>query len=163
MKNLLIVLIGMLFTFNAHAFALICNSGSGFDGAGTVISGTNAKCYIKIKNASGSARADGDVMAWDITNDGGYSVTGVATALVPSACVFDAACAAGAVCKCQVYGQHDAVKTDVASATVTAGYGLVQSGTAFKAQGAVVGNGYFAIALDTSAVSGTVEAMINAL
>jgi hypothetical protein len=161
MKNFLVVLLGLLFTFNVHAFALICNGGNSFDGVGNLMSGTNSKCYIKVKNVTGAAKADGDVMAWDVTNDGGYSVTGVSTALIPTACVFDAACAAGAVCKCQVYGHHDAVKTAVAS--VTAGYGLVQSSTVLKAKGAAPGEQSFGVALDTSAAGGTVEAVLNAL
>ena len=160
MKKLIVLLLMGAFT---AAFGILNTPYSNaYDNTGTLTYAD--KAYISVKNNSGAARADGDVMIFDVAADDGGTVTGVATAGLRAACVFDAACASGATCKCQVFGKHDAVKTDVTNHTVTASYGLATSGAATKAEGKPLAEGGgFATALDTSAVSGTVEAIIHAL
>lgn len=162
MKKLIILLVGMFVTTSVYSQALICNGGYGFDGAGAVMSGTDSKCYVKV--LTDAAYVDGDVVTLNYTDDNGYLVATSTSAGYHAYGVFDAACASGAVCKLQVFGKHDAVKTDVANHSVTAGLGLALSGTAKKVEGLPAGEGRgFATALDTSAVSGTVEAFIHAL
>ena len=160
--KMILGLILFVFTSSVYAQALICNNGYGFDGAGTVMTGTDNKCYVKVK--AGAAYADGDVVTLNYTNDNGYDVTTSTSAGYHAYCVFDAACASGAICKCQVFGKHDAVKTDVSNHNITAGLGLALSGTAKMAEGLPAGEGRgFATALDTASTSGTVEAFIHAL
>lgn len=121
MKNL-ILLVAMLLT--SVAFADIGPSGrsTSLDATGSLQAGSIEKFLIKVKNASGGALVDGDVVVLDMTADDGYSVTTSTTAGDVPLCVLDEACASLALCKCQTYGYKSNVNFDVTNATATAGF-----------------------------------------
>ena len=70
------------------------------DGKGAIQPGSTEKWFINVKNVSGGALLDGDVVVLDVTSDDGYSVTTSTTAGDTPVCVYAEACAAGAMCKC---------------------------------------------------------------
>lgn len=79
------------------------------DGTGTLQAGSLDKYFINVKNVSGGALSDGDVVILDVTEDDGYSVTTSTTAGVMPHCVIDQQCADDQLCRCQTYG----LKTNV--------------------------------------------------
>lgn len=111
-----------LFAMTAFADIGLVDRSTSFDGAGSLLSGSVEKYEIVVKNQSGGALEDGDIVVWDSSNDDGYSVTTSTTAGAVPACVLSEACAASASCKCQTYGYKSNVNFDVTNANATAGF-----------------------------------------
>lgn len=108
MKNFL-VLLSMLATYTTFADVGLVGRSTSLDGLGNVKSGSLEKFFIYVKNASGGALVNGDVVVLDVSADDGYSVTTSTTAGDMPHCVLAEACASAAMCKCQTYGLHTAV------------------------------------------------------
>jgi hypothetical protein len=140
---------------------------------------------MEVYNATDMAFGTGDVLAWDLTNDDGRSVTRCNRLGQPVAGVADETIASGTWGTMLVYGYHSAVKTyGGAGYNVTAGYPLYAYGTdpstsetantydGYAGVGQIVGsftsalNVPFGTALDTYTSTGTastVEAIVDCL
>lgn len=103
MKFLFLIL-AMFLSFTANAENCLVGRSTTLDGVGTVQAGSLEKCTINVKNGSGGALVDGDVVVLDVTADDGYTVTTSSTAGDVPHCVLDEACASLAMCACQTYG-----------------------------------------------------------
>lgn len=156
-----------VFTVTAFADVGLVGRSVSVDGAGSLQSGSLEKFFINVKNQSGGALLDGDVVVWDSSNDDGYSVTTSATAGAVPACVLNEACAASALCECQTYGLKTNVNFDVTNASSTAGFlAFISESNAGKVQAEALASyaasdvpiGMF---YDTVAASGDVEIFIK--
>lgn len=165
--KMLFTLVTVIFAFNVYADIGLVDRSTAVDGAGNLLSGSVEKFEIMVKNQSGGALEDGDVVIWDVSNDDGYSVTTSTTAGAVPACVLSEACASAALCKCQTYGYKSNVNVDVTNATATAGFmafisennaGKVQNEAKASIAGSDVPVGVF---YDDAAASGDVEMFIR--
>ena len=119
MKKLLVML-SMLLMASAVLAEEGPNRRGSLDGAGS-FKGPDEKFFISVKNVSGGALLNGDVVILDVTEDDGYSVNTSATAGAVPHCILSEACADDAMCKCQTYGIKSDVNFDVTNASATAG------------------------------------------
>lgn len=167
MKKLLIAFSLALMTTLTLADIGKVGRSTSFDNAGTYQTGSREKFEIVVKNQSGGALEDGDLVIWDVSNDDGYSVTTSTTAGAKPACVLSEACAAGAACKCQTYGYKSNVNFDVTNESATAGdCGYLSESNAGKVQGEqlslkTVDDVCVGIFYDAAAASGDVEMFLK--
>lgn len=110
MKKFLVLSMAMVFTTLAFAEIGPVNRSNNMKYDGTLE--VFEKRYINVKNGSGGALSAGASVVWDLTADDGATVTTSATSGVSIACIMPAACAANALCKCQVYGYATALYED---------------------------------------------------
>lgn len=86
---------------------------------------------VRVKNGSGGALANGDVVIWDATADDGITVTTTATAGSNAvAGVIVDSIADGEYGRMQIYGYHSAVKVDGGTTDVAADTLIGTGGTA---------------------------------
>jgi len=99
--------------------------------------------YVRVKNGSSGALANGDVVIWDTTAGDGITVNTTATAgsKYVAGVIIDSI-AAGDYGRMQIYGYHPAVKVD--------------GGTTDVAQGDLLGTGGMAKYAFTTTTTGTV-------
>lgn len=111
----------------------------------TVPSNEASGVYVRVRNGSAQALANGDVVIWDVTDDDGISVDVAAAA--------DSKLVAGVICediaiggygKMQIWGYHGAVKvdggtTDVADASLLGTSAVAGYAVATTTTGAVLG------------------------
>jgi len=147
-------------------------------------SADHERVTMEVYNATDTAFVNGEVLAWNLTNDDGRSVTDCNRLGQPVAGVADEAIPAGQWGTMLVYGYHSAVLVyGAAGYNVTAGYQLYAYGTDVStAETANTYDGYagagiliasftgpavpFGVALDTYTSTGTastVEAIIDCL
>lgn len=152
----------MLLSLTAHAI-IQTTGGAALDATGAIK--IREEAFIKVKNGSGGSLANGAVVVYDVAADDGITVVaGSALGQYP-ACVMAQACAANALCKCQVYGYHSAALVDLGAANANAktpAY-VSQNGSGYvtgmgSAAATHIPVGYF---LDSAAATGTVELFIN--
>ena len=168
------------FFFVSQTFAILTSPMSNYmDNTGTVI--RKDAVFIKAKNVSGQLMPTGTVAIWDTTNDDGMSInmqTSGGTTGVWAACVTVGSLVANQIGNCQVWGYHAGVRFTNAtgySAGVTAGAALYVSGVQGRAtaiNSVTLGGDNevttlqkipFAVAYDTLAATGNVEAFIRLL
>lgn len=156
-----------MFAFNAVADIGLVNRSTSLDATGTLRSGSLEKFFVNVKNASGGALENGDVVVLDVSADDGYSVTTSTTAGAIPHCVLAVACAVGAVCKCQTYGLKTDVNFDRTNAASTAGFlAFISEDNAGKieaeAKASIAGSDYpVGVFMDTVSASGDVELFIR--
>ena len=159
----------LLFLLSTVAFAdvgLVGRSTS-LDAAGAVQAGSLEKFFINVKNQSGGALEDGDVVILDVSNDDGYSVTTSTTAGDTPHCILNEACAAAAMCSCQTYGYKSNVNFDVTNGNATAGFPVfISESTAGKveaeAKGSIAASDVpLGVFYDSATASGDLEVFIK--
>lgn len=162
-------LFAIMLLVNTVAFAdvgLVGRSTS-LDAAGVVQAGSLEKFFINVKNESGGALEDGDVVVLDVANDNGYSVTTSTTAGAVPHCVLNQACADDQMCECQTYGYKSNVNFDVTNASATAGeLVFISESNAGKveaeAKGSIAASDVpLGVFYDAAAASGDVEVFIK--
>lgn len=120
MKMIFLVLT-LIVGLNAYADKGLVGRSTALDAAGNVQSGSLEKFFINVKNSSGGALEDGDVVVLDVSADDGYSVTTSSTAFDVPHCVLNEACSASAMCECQTFGYKSNVNFDSTNGSATAG------------------------------------------
>lgn len=120
--------------------------------------------FIRVKNGSSAALANGDVVIWDATDDDGVTVDTIATAESPLvAGVICEDIAVGAYGKMQVYGYHSAVKIDGGTTDVAANAVIGTGGTAKYAYTNTSVGGVLGVALAAVSTATTGKAFIKVM
>lgn len=166
MKNL-IMLISLVFAFNAFADVGLVNRSTSLDATGSLRAGSLEKFFINVKNVSGGALLDGDVVVLDTTEDDGYSVTTSTTAGAIPHCILNQACADDQMCECQTFGLKTNVNYDATNVVASAGHlafisednaGFVEG----EAKASIAASDYpIGVFMDTPSASGDVELFIR--
>lgn len=166
-KKMKIFTLLILALFTCVSFAEIGPVGRSvsLDATGAVQEGSLDKYFVSVKNVSGGALNDGDLVILDLSADDGYSVTTSTTAGQIPHCILDEACADDAMCRCQTYGYKSNVNFDVTSASAVAGtfafLGENSAGTVQADGTPAFSDRPVGVFYDAAAASGDVELFIK--
>lgn len=134
------------------------------DGLG-VLKGGVEKWYTKVKNVSGGALSDGDVVILDVTEDDGYSVNSSSTAGAVPHCVLNQDCADDELCECQTYGPKSNVNfTPDQDNAVAGGEAFISESQAGKVDAITTvgaGDRPIGVFFDAATATGDVELFIR--
>lgn len=161
--KILFTFIIMLIAVSTFADVGPINRSTQLDATGA-LNGPLEQWFINVKNASGGALEDGDVVVLDVTADDGYSVTTSTTAGAVPLCVLAQACASAAVCKCQTYGYKANLNfTPDQDNAVAGGQAFISESQAGKVDAITLvasGDRPIAVFYDAASATGDVEAFI---
>jgi len=123
------------------------------------------KWFINVKNVSGGSLSAGAPVILDETELDGFSVNTSATASKTVHCVIAKACADDALCSCQTYGVASVTFDATGGSSVVGAplyIGESNAGQAYANSTPAATDFPFGIALEASAVSGTVSTFLKA-
>ena len=119
MKFIIAFLIATVLAMPAHAIIGNIGHSTNLDYAKAIVPESVEKLFINVK--AGVAIAAGQVVSLDLTADDGASVVVAPVSGLAPMCVIVAACASGALCKCQTYGIIESALFDVTNSSSVAG------------------------------------------
>ena len=164
------ILMTLLFVLSISAYAVINDPGqsTSIDNAGTVVK--QDKMFISVWNSEATATLTaGQLVVADLTDDNAFGVVSSAAPTIKPMCMLIANIAPGKKGRCQVYGYTDILLFD-ASTTASAGERIYASpdnaGYSVYSAAATAGAAGWpqvGTALDASAASGAVEAILDLL
>jgi hypothetical protein len=125
MKKLILLLFLTVISFASNADVCQTGRSTAVDNAGALVAGSLEKCYINVRNVSGSSVQDGGVFTLNLASDDGYSVTTSTTAGSVPVCIVakkdGSTCANDELCRCQTYGLNAGVTFDSTNDGASAG------------------------------------------
>ncbi len=165
MKNFLVFIAFVILASTSVHATIQNNFSNSFDALGNVQ--YKDKVWISVRNITGSSIERGMIVTYDTaTYDDAITVSKVSNGYQPAACVTDEAIANGSMGKCLIYGYHDAIYFDAATASVagepiyssstTAGYSRAIAAGSVQAYNIKIGQFF-----DVASTSGTIEGFIN--
>lgn len=159
MKSLILAVV-VLFTVTSQAIVTSPMS-NGFDNTGTI--NQKDKISIRVKNGESSTISAGSVVVYSVSADDGATIASGSSSTQSAACVMEASCEAGKLCYCQKSGYVSALLFDAKYGGANVGERLyVSTASYYSASDDDVPARAMplAIALDTIAATGSVEAVL---